>query len=188
MLKKLIGAATVFAALSFAVAGTGRGLESGLKVGDFVTAFHPHHLSGPHKGTDTCPPCTYGALPAVQFWVNGDDAKNVEAITKLLDERVGNWDKSKFKAFVIFVGDPAKKAEIAKTIDALVAKTNAKIPIAWIERKNDAVGAYKVNTNTAVKNTVMVYKDMQVRAKFVNLEADEKGLGQLNTAINNVNR
>ncbi len=30
--------------------------ESGLKVGDRVPAFHPQHVSGPLKGTDTCPP------------------------------------------------------------------------------------------------------------------------------------
>lgn len=30
--------------------------ESGLGVGEKVTPFHPYHVSGPDKGTDTCPP------------------------------------------------------------------------------------------------------------------------------------
>lgn len=29
---------------------------SGLSVGEYVTPFHPWHVSGPHKGTDACPP------------------------------------------------------------------------------------------------------------------------------------
>jgi hypothetical protein len=32
------------------------GPNSGLNVGEMVTPFHPQHVTGPHKGTDTCPP------------------------------------------------------------------------------------------------------------------------------------
>jgi len=188
MIKKLFGAATLVAALSISVMAFTGGAESGLKVGEFVTAFHPHHITGPHKGTDTCPPCTYGVLPAVQVWVNGDDLKNVEAITKLLNDRVGNWEKSKFKAFVIVVASPDKKAAAIKEIETIAAKTSSKIPIAWIEKNNDAIGAYKVNTNAVVKNTILVYKDMKVSAKFTNLTANEKGLADLNAAIDGITR
>lgn len=48
MLKTLI-AATLAATVAFAP-------DSGLKVGDHVSAFHPQHVTGPHKGTDACPP------------------------------------------------------------------------------------------------------------------------------------
>lgn len=54
MINKLISAAlvgAVFALPAFAV-----GPDSGLSVGDMVSAFHPQHVSGPHKGTDACPP------------------------------------------------------------------------------------------------------------------------------------
>ena len=30
--------------------------DSGLNVGEGVTPFHPQHVTGPHKGTDACPP------------------------------------------------------------------------------------------------------------------------------------
>lgn len=30
--------------------------KSGLEVGQMVTPFHPYHVAGPDKGTDTCPP------------------------------------------------------------------------------------------------------------------------------------
>lgn len=48
MTKALLGAA--FLGLTFAAP------TSGLNVGDMVTPFHPKHVSGPHKGTDACPP------------------------------------------------------------------------------------------------------------------------------------
>ncbi len=31
-------------------------IDSGLNVGQGVTPFHPQHVTGPHKGTDACPP------------------------------------------------------------------------------------------------------------------------------------
>jgi len=164
------------------------GAESGIKVGEYVSAFHPHHISGPHKGTDACPPCTYGALPAVQVWVNGDDIANVEKVAKLLNDRVGDWNKSKFKAFFIFVTDGAKKADTTKMIETVVGKVNAKIPMAWIDKTDGAIKDYKVNTDGAVKNTIFVYKDKQVQTKFVNFEATKDGLAKLTTAIDSVNK
>ena len=65
---------------------------------------------------------------------------------------------------------------------------NMAIAFSRTGRMNEAVGAYKVNTNTAVKNTIIVYKDMKVHTKFVNLKADTKGLAELNTAISGVAR
>ncbi len=47
MLKPLLGMALLAAAF---------GPNSGLEVGDGVTPFHPHHVTGPNKGTDACPP------------------------------------------------------------------------------------------------------------------------------------
>ncbi len=186
MIKKMLGAAVLAAAVTVsAFAFTGK-VDSGLKVGEMVSAFHPNHISGPHKGTDACPPCTYGNSPQVQVWVNGDDSKNVEAIAKLLEKRVGEWKTSKVKAFMIFVTDGANKTATTKKIEDIVAKSGAKIPMAWIDKGNDALKDYKVNAANDVKNTVMVYKGRTITTKFVNLKADQKGLAELNTAIDGI--
>ena len=47
LLKTLMGVA--IALVTF-------GPESGLNVGETVVPFHPHHVTGPNKGTDACPP------------------------------------------------------------------------------------------------------------------------------------
>lgn len=188
MIKKFVGAAVLVAAVSAAAFAFTTKVDSGLKVGEMVSAFHPNHVSGPHKGTDACPPCTYGNSPQVQVWVNGDDSKNVEAIAKLLDKRVGEWKTSKVKAFMIFVTDGANKTATTKKIEDIVAKSGAKIPMAWIDKTNEAISDYKVNTGADVKNTVMVYKGRAITTKFVNLKADDKGLAELNTAIDGITK
>jgi protocatechuate 3,4-dioxygenase beta subunit len=188
MIKKLLGAVILGVGVAMSAIAVNRRVDSGLKIGDFVSAFHPNHVTGPHKGTDTCPPCTYGKLPAVQVWVNGDDSKNVEAIARLLDRKVGNWNKSEFKAFMIFVTDESKKADTAKKIEEVAGKSGAKIAMAWIGKDNEAVESYAINVDPAVKNTVLVYKDMKVSSKFVNLVADEKGMKELALAIDKITK
>lgn len=42
---------------------------------------------------------------------------------------------------------------------------------------------YKVNLDPEVKNTIIVYRNKKVTAKFVNLKADEKGLSELKAAL-----
>ena len=185
MYKKIFGATILATAISVAAFAL-NSIDSGLKIGDFVSAFHPTHVTGPHKGTDTCPPCTYGKLPQVQVWVNGDDAKNVESMAKLLNGRVGSWEKSNLKAFFIFVTDASTKAATVKKIEDIVAKSGVKIAMAYIDKNDEAIEQYAINTDAGVKNTVLVYKDMKVVSKFVNLRADDQGLKKLNTAVNGI--
>jgi hypothetical protein len=54
MIRKMIGTALVGAA--FALPAFAFGPDSGLAVGDMVTPFNPQHVTGPHKGTNACPP------------------------------------------------------------------------------------------------------------------------------------
>jgi hypothetical protein len=186
MFGKYIGASVLVAAVAVTAVAMRSSIDSGLKVGDFVSAFHPNHVTGPHKGTDTCPPCTYGKMPQVQVWVNGDDAKNVSSFATLLDKRVGDWHKSNLKAFFIFVTDKQNQPATKKAIEDIVAKSGVKIAMAWIDKNDEAIEQYAINTDPSVKNTVLVYKDMQVTKKFVNLVADQKGLGELNKAVDGI--
>lgn len=186
MIGRVIGATFMVAAVAATAMAIRSGIDSGLKVGDFVSAFHPNHVTGPHKGTDTCPPCTYGKLPQVQIWVNGDDPKNVASFASLLDKRVGDWHKSNLKAFFIFVTDQKNQAATKKSIEEIVAKSGVKIAMAWIDKNDEAIELYAINTDPSVKNTVLVYKDMQVTKKFVNLVADQKGLTELTKAVDGI--
>ncbi|MDK3158862.1 hypothetical protein QPK87_20100 [Kamptonema cortianum] len=159
--------------------------ESGLKVGESVTPFHPQHIAGPDKGTDTCPPCKYGNRPAVQVWVNGDANENVAAIANTLSARVAN-SKAELKGFVINLTRCDACVKATDTIAEMVKSKN--IGIAHLSSQDEAVTNYKVSTEADVKNTVFVYKNRKVAAKFVNLKADAAGLKALNAAIDGIEK
>jgi protocatechuate 3,4-dioxygenase beta subunit len=180
MIRETVIGALALASLAFPALA-----NSGLGLGESVTPFHPTHITGPDKGTDTCPPCKYGAIPAVQVWVNGDSMENVSKIAGVLNKNaVGN---SKFKGFVIFVSK--SKDTTAKLIQNVATKTgfNA-IGMAVIDPGNEAIENYKINLDSEIKNTVFVYKNKKVMAKFVNLEASDKGLSELGDAIAGVTK
>lgn len=178
MITKLIGAAIVAAGVY-----TFAGPDSGLAVGESVTPFHPTHVTGPDKGTDTCPPCKYGNRPAVQVWVNGDSERNVTKIARKLNEWVASNKEAELKGFVIFlVDEPNQKAE-QMIRDLAQANSLGNIGMAWLKKTDDAVKNYKVNLSGDVKNTIFVYKNKKVVQKFVNLEATEEGLNNFGQAV-----
>lgn len=154
--------------------------DSGLKVGELTSAFEPHHVSGPDKGTDTCPVCKYGDRPAVQVWVNGDEPENVVAIAKDLDNKMAS-SKAEFRAFVVYLTHCAKCVEMTGTLANKVKGAN--VAMTHLPIDSESVKDYKVNTSTDVKNTVFVYKNRRVVAKFVNLKGDAAGLKSLSAAI-----
>lgn len=74
-------------------------------------------------------------------------------------------------------------------VKQIAGKVNSKeLAFTYISPKDSAIKAYKINTAPEVKNTIFVYKDMRVVAKFVNLKADTEGLAKLNRAIDQIDR
>ncbi|MFM9873498.1 MAG: hypothetical protein ACKVQS_08555 [Fimbriimonadaceae bacterium] len=174
-----------FAIAALALPALASAPESGLNVGEMVSAFHPTHVAGPLKGTDGCPPCTYGNRPMVQVWHNHDSEENLEAVVKYLDGKVAN-SKHEFKAFTIRVTFcdkcVAEDTEFAKQFG------DTKVGIAHISSTDQAIADYKYSLKDDVKNTIFVYKNRKVAAKFVNFKADKAGLKALDAAIAGVDK
>jgi protocatechuate 3,4-dioxygenase, beta subunit len=158
------------------------GLESGPKKGDTLQAFEPTHVTGADAGTQTCPVCKYGNLPAVQVWVNGEPTADVAKIASDLDKHMAalNGETLHLKTFVIFKSNEGKKIE-AKL--AALAKANGlnKVALTWLAPGNEALKEYQINS--AAQTTILVYKNRQVTDKFINLKADKEGLMALDGAI-----
>ena len=152
--------------------------NSGLKPGESVSPFHPKHLSGPLAGTDKCFPCTFQARPQVQVWVNGDDAKNVDAITTFLQKQIESNKSKEFKALVVVLGDEKSAAPYVAWAKSTKSKD---VAIALLPKSDEALKNYKINTAADVKNTVLVYKDWKVSSNMTNLKATD--LGKLNAEI-----
>lgn len=119
----------------------------------------------------------------MQVWNNGDTTENMVAISKFLNGRV-EASKSDFKAFVInLVNNDADKATAQKVADMSKAPSIGSTVLATTDR---GVRSYKINTADEVKNTVIVYKNKRVTAKFVNFKPNAKGLNELAEAISKV--
>ncbi len=181
-MKKAIFGFSAFALLAIPAIALSP-VNSGLEVGEMLTPFHPTHVSGPDAGTDTCPPCKYGARPAVQIWANMDDAANLKALAANVSKKVAS-SKNELKGFVVNLTHCDKCVDGTKAMAKEAKLTN--IGITYLKSDTEYVKNYKVNVAPEVKNTVFVYKDKKVVAKFVNLKADEAGLKQLNAAISKV--
>lgn len=177
--------ATVLAAPMLAAGG----LNSGVDKGATLSPFSPTHVTGPDKGTQTCPICRYPTNPAVQIWINGDSDKNVAALVSALEKDTRQNARARLKAFVVLINTRHEPASaLAKRAAAIGAETKARnVSIVYLPGPNDeAIKEYAINTDPQVKNTVFVYKDRTVSSKFVNLTADAGGIARLNEAIHQV--
>jgi hypothetical protein len=161
------------------------GIESGPKTGAVLQPFEPQHVTGSDAGTATCPVCKYGDLPAVQVWVNGSPTADAAKIASNLDKQMTelNGQKLKFKSFMIFKSEEGKKIEGALQT---MAKNNhlGSIALAWLPAGSDALGEYSINPQA--HTTILVYKNRQVKDKFIDLKTDEAGLKSLDAAIHRI--
>jgi len=91
----------------------------------------------------------------------------------------------KFKAFVIFLDKDGKKHEDQMASVAEKVKAS-QVMLMYIAPDDDSVGDYKVNPAADVKNTVMLYRNLTVKSKNVNLVADDKGVATLKSEIDDL--
>ena len=158
-------------------------VNSGLDKGERVVPFHPKHVAGALKGSDACFPCTYQNRPQVQAWVTNGDQKSIMAFAKTLDAAMGKYSNKEFKAMVVIVA-PKDSAKMIEASAPMMSKELKNVSISYLSPDNSAVKNYKINTGA--KNTVFVYKNWEVKDKFVDLTNDEKGLASLNAAIGTI--
>jgi hypothetical protein len=162
------------------VAAAFAGVNSGLDKGERVSPFHPQHVAGALKGSDTCFPCTYQNRPQVQAWVMNGDKDTIVGLAKALDSAMGKYSKNEFKAMVVIVAPKDKHAEIEKS-GKMMQSMFKNVSVSYLAPDNEAVKSYKINMKAG--NTVFAYKNWKVVDKIVDVKADAKGLASLNAAI-----
>ena len=158
-------------------------VNSGLEKGEMVSPFHPKHVAGKLKGTDSCFPCTYQNRPQVQAWVTNGDPKSIMAFAKTLDTAMDKYASKEFKGMVVILATKEQGKMIEQHAPAM-SKDLKNVSISYLTADNEAIKNYKINTGA--KNTIFVYKNWEVKDKFVDLSADEKGIASLTTAIGSI--
>lgn len=158
--------------------------QVGLKIGDTVSAYEPHHVSGPDANTETCPVCKYVNRPMVQVWTRRDAPDNTLAIAKVLDSSVNTYRKKEFKAFVVNLAPASKIQETNKALASLSRKLpSANVALTSLPETSDAVALYDFPLRDDVKNVIYVYVKRRVTAKFVNFSAKPESVAALKKAI-----
>jgi hypothetical protein len=125
----------------------------------------------------------------VQVWVNTDSLENVGKIAQALESAMKKYQGKEFKAFVIFVNSEKKDSTaLSQVLTGLAEKYGLnQVALAYLAPGDSRpLQAYRINTDAQVKNTVFVYLNKKVTAKFVNLVANEEGLSALEKAIGDV--
>jgi hypothetical protein len=176
MKKAIMVSGVVFGAAAMAMAF----VNSGLEKGEMVSPFHPKHVAGALKGTDSCFPCTYKNRPQVQAWVTNGDQATIVGMAKALDGAMAKYGKQEFKAMVVIVAPKSAHSMIEKNAGAMQGMFK-NVSISYLSPDDAAVKAYKVNLKA--KNTVFAYKNWKVENKMVDVAADEKGLASVAAAI-----
>ncbi len=141
---------------------------SGLRPGDQVEPWNPVHVSGPDRGTNVCPVCTYLEKPVVVVFAR--DTPNTAALAARLEPLARQHQAAGLRVVVAVVGVGPDRAK------ALAAGLKlAAVSLCWLSPKSgpQELKAYRVDP--AAENTVMVYRNYTVAATFVNLPAQDDG-------------
>jgi hypothetical protein len=167
-----VAAAGIMAVAAFA------GVESGLKPGAAPGAFQVVDVTGPHKGQQLCYRCSYGVAPVIAGFVNGDVTKASKLIVDL--QKIVDAHKAQgLKSFVVFMSGPESKDAIQK----LAADNKTSIPLVFLPKgtKEDDIAAYKINPDA--KNTVLLWKGMEVKGNFVNVDASGAAASEVQKSV-----
>ncbi|MFQ3667580.1 MAG: hypothetical protein SNJ74_06645 [Fimbriimonadaceae bacterium] len=160
---------------------------SGLDVGEQISSFHPQHVTGPFKGTDTCPPCVNGDRPQAIVFVNGDSRANIVALARALDRAMQTHARRQFRAYVVVISDAAGMDRNRQMLTNIAREHNLqRVGLALLDRNSDTIREYRLNLASNVRNTVFVYHKWDVKAKFVNLEGNQAGTNRLMAAIRRI--
>lgn len=158
-------------------------MSSGLDVGTPCPAFDPLHLSGADKGKKVCPMCKYGYGQGVMVWFNHSNLDHMKEFVLSLESEMATRGEKNLRVFLIYM-NPFYKQTTDKESQIVGRKLKAwceeqrleKVAFTWIPSPVDpeTAGVYKINPEA--KNTIFVYKNRRVAAKWVNVEYDEKTL------------
>jgi hypothetical protein len=139
---------------------------SGLAEGESVEPWTPVHVAGPDKGTRTCPVCTYLSRPAIVVFAR--QGANTNKLLAEVENLLAKHGKDKLKGFVTVLDASPEELEQLATSEGIVL-TSLCYPDPTTGEKD--LAAYKINPK--VENTVILYKDYEVVATFVDLNADD---------------
>jgi protocatechuate 3,4-dioxygenase beta subunit len=151
--------------------------KSGLSAGEYCPAFDPQFVSGPDKGKRKCPMCSYGFGQGVLMFWNNRDLNQMWTLLRNLDNKIAENGFDKLRAFAIYTNTEKANLNVVerRLTDGSIQHKIQYCGLSFIPilAESDYVKAYKLNNNSAIKNTIFIYRKRKVVNKFVNYESDD---------------
>ena len=139
---------------------------SGLRPGEQVEPWNPVHVTGPDRGTNLCPVCTYLEKPVVVVFAK--DTTNTAVLATRLEPLARKHRAAGLRVVVAVVDIGPDRAK------ALAADLKfADISLCYLTPKTGPKELKAYQIDPAAENTVMVYKNYTIAATFVNLPAKD---------------
>jgi protocatechuate 3,4-dioxygenase beta subunit len=141
---------------------------SGLRPGEQVEPWNPVHVTGPDRGTNLCPVCTYLEKPVVVVFAK--DTANTNALASRLEPLARKHRAAGLRVVVAVVEIGPDRA---KALAADLKFTDLSLCYLTSKTGPKELKAYRIDPTA--ENTVMVYKNYTVEATFLNLPAKDDG-------------
>ncbi len=167
-----IAAASMLAVTAFAA------INSGLKLGESPSPFQVVDVTGPMKGKQLCYRCKFGPAPVLAAFINGDAKKSEKLLTDL--QKIVDAHKAQgLKSFVVYMSGPESKDAIQKA----AADAKITIPLTFLPKgaKEEDIATYKISPDA--KNTVLIWKQSEVKGNFVNVDAAGASATEVSKAV-----
>jgi protocatechuate 3,4-dioxygenase beta subunit len=162
------------------------GKISGLQIGEDQPSFIPFHAYGPDKGSRACPVCKYGRYHSVVYFVgNTPDWNEIRAWLKFLDRESITRQKY-LKAYFVY-GNVAQynKALRTRELEALGESLKLQqVALTFVPSFTDRESEAHLNKiNPDVQNTIVVYRNRNIVAKYIDLKPTKENFRLLSATL-----
>lgn len=161
-------------------------LSSGLAIGEDQPSFTPFHAWGADRGSIACPVCKYGRYHGVLYFAGEEE--NWTDIRKwlLYLERESRERSNRLKAYLIYGKESDYSVEGRnKTLSELGQELKLKhVALTFVPSFNDEKSEiFKSKINSALKNTLIIYRHRNIVGKFINLPPSETSFAKIQNLL-----
>ena len=100
------------------------------------------------------------------MFLNRADGLDTQTIVKVLSQAAEKYKASGFKAFVFFLKKDERRI---KELNHLLEADNIALGVIPLESQQETLDKYKIHKKA--KSTIIIYKDLEVTANFVNFDS-----------------
>ena len=149
-------------------------------------AFDPKHLSGIDMGKRTCPMCKYGYGQGIMVWFNHTNLDEMKTFVQRMESEMKQRGEKKFRVFMVYMNPSYKQNDATgqavlrnKIIKWCEEQSLKRVSMVWVPSPVDeeTCGIYEINAEA--KNTIFLYRQRTIVAKWINMAYNEKTISEI---------